>query len=253
LRVTENITYQSSRTVKRTHMSGGVVKKVSLAVLVDQAVQWERDKTGYKRVLIPPPPEKLKVIHDVVAGVIGYSAERGDQITVETLPFESTLSLEPPPLPPAMVPAGPPPRSFSITWPPKADKKQMMIGAGVAVGVLVLLAGLIFLARKRAKRKKATATGPGALAGGHAGAAIAGPGGVPAAPGSNLEAAMEAQIAQQEALQAEAEAKALSALKIRPVITKTAEVLAKHLRDTLKKTPEVPAHIIRSWIREEDI
>src|ERR1035438_205164 len=53
-RMTENITYQTSRTVKKTRIPAGGVKKMSLAVLVDQEVTWEPDKGGMKRVLVPP-------------------------------------------------------------------------------------------------------------------------------------------------------------------------------------------------------
>src|ERR1035438_652505 len=35
-RTTENIAYQSSRSVKKTHLPAGVLRKMSLAVLVDQ-------------------------------------------------------------------------------------------------------------------------------------------------------------------------------------------------------------------------
>jgi flagellar biosynthesis/type III secretory pathway M-ring protein FliF/YscJ len=49
------------------------------------------------------------------------------------------------------------------------------------------------------------------------------------------------------------EAQALSALKLAPVITKTAEVLAKHLREKISKDPEVSAQVLRTWIREEEI
>src|SRR5262249_50341347 len=86
-RMTENITYQSSRTVKRTRVPAGVVRKMSLAVLVDQDVTWQKEGAGFKRVLVPPPPEKLKVIRDLVAGITGVSQERGDQLVIETLPF----------------------------------------------------------------------------------------------------------------------------------------------------------------------
>jgi flagellar biosynthesis/type III secretory pathway M-ring protein FliF/YscJ len=36
------------------------------------------------------------------------------------------------------------------------------------------------------------------------------------------------------------------------VITKTAEVLAKHIREKVAKESEVSAQILRSWIREEE-
>ena len=96
-RTTENITYQSSRTVKKTRLPAGRSRRCPLAVLVDQDVSLgERQGNGYQRVLAPPSAEKLKVIHDLVAGVTGFNAERGDQMVVETLPFEPRSSCEPP-------------------------------------------------------------------------------------------------------------------------------------------------------------
>jgi flagellar biosynthesis/type III secretory pathway M-ring protein FliF/YscJ len=44
----------------------------------------------------------------------------------------------------------------------------------------------------------------------------------------------------------------LSSLKLAPVITKTAEVLAKHLREKIKQEPDVSAQILRTWIREDE-
>ena len=72
---------------------------MSLAVLVDQEVTWDQDKGGFKRVLVPPSAEKIKIIRELVSGITGFNAERGDQLVVETLPFETTLLLEPPPAP----------------------------------------------------------------------------------------------------------------------------------------------------------
>ena len=85
--------------VKKTRMPAGSVRKFSLAVLVDQQASWQPDGKVMKRVLVPPTPETMKVIHDLVAGVTGYNEQRGDQLVIETLPFESTLQLEPPPAP----------------------------------------------------------------------------------------------------------------------------------------------------------
>src|SRR5206468_1787509 len=95
-RSTENITYQSTRTVKKTRLPSGTLRKMSVSVLVDQDVTWEKDGANFKRVLVPPAAEKLKVIRGLVAGIIGLSEERGDQLVIETLPFETTLLTEPP-------------------------------------------------------------------------------------------------------------------------------------------------------------
>jgi flagellar M-ring protein FliF len=231
-RVSENITYQSSRTVKKTHLPAGVIRKISVAVLVDQALSWERDKGGFRRVLTPPSPEKLKVIHDLVAGVTGFSAERGDQLVVETQPFETTLLIEPPPLPAA--PAAPP----AAKGPQKLlqlDQKTLLIGGAALAAAVVGIAVVIFLRSK--PRKAAVVTAPAELAAGS---------------GSSLEQQIESRLTEHEALQQQADAKLLSSLKLAPVITKTGEVMAKHLREKISQEPEVAAQVLRTWIREEE-
>jgi flagellar M-ring protein FliF len=122
-RTTENISYQSSRSVKKTHLPAGVLRKMSLAILVDQEVTWEKDKSAFKRVLVPPTPEKLKVIRDLVAGITGFSAERGDQLVIETLPFETTLQLEPPASPNSSAPGKP--GTPVVGFPLALDKKTL--------------------------------------------------------------------------------------------------------------------------------
>jgi flagellar M-ring protein FliF len=251
-RTTENISYQSSRTVKRTHLPTGVVKKMSLAVLVDQEVRWERDKNSFKRVLVPPTPEKLKVIRDLVAGITGFSAERGDQLVIETLPFETTLMLEPPAIPNVAVPGKPGAPAAGIPLPGmlnKLDKKVLLIGGGALVGVLVL--AILALVIRHKRRKKQAPPAPSAPATLPASGSPATPTSLPV-PGE-LEEQIESQLAERDALQARMDAQALSSLKLAPVITKKAEVFAKHLRDKISKEPEVSVQILRSWIREEEV
>ncbi len=104
-RRTENITYQTSRTVRRTRIPQGTIKRMSLSVLVDQGLRWEGRGAKARRILEPPSPEKLKSIRGLVAAATGFSEARGDLITVETLPFESTLGIE---APADLVPPAPP-------------------------------------------------------------------------------------------------------------------------------------------------
>ena len=63
---------------------------------------------------------------------------------------------------------------------------------------------------------------------------------------------LASQLAERDALQQKSDAQALSNLKLAPVITKKAEVLAKHLREKIAKEPDINAQILRTWIREED-
>jgi flagellar M-ring protein FliF len=241
--MTENITYQSSRTVKKTRIPAGGVKKMSLAVLVDQEVTWETDKNGPKRVLVPPSPDKLKIIRDLVAGITGFTPERGDQIVIDTLPFETTLLLEPPP--PPVPPATPLIKPSPLAQFQKLDRKMQLIAGGGAAGVLLLLVAAVFFMRRRGKKAPpAEVTGPAALTAGETGEQV---------PGSEgVENQIESKLAERDALQEKLDAQALNALKIAPVITKTSEVLAKHLREKIAKEPEMSAQILRTWIREEE-
>ena len=236
-RMTENITYQTSRTVKKTRLPAGAVKKMSLAVLVDHELSWEQEKTGFKRVLVPPTPEKLKAIHDLIAGVTGFNADRGDQLVVETLPFETTLNIEPPAV---SKPAAPVKPTIQFAWPP--DRNTLMILGGALAVILIAVFAVFVMLRKG--KSKITASVEKALP--------------PGAPAEQTPAASEVEkqiadkLAERDAKQALLEAEALRNLQIVPVITKTAEVMAKHLREKIKQDPDVSAQVLRTWINEGD-
>src|ERR1039458_811603 len=110
-RRTEEISYQSSRSVRHVTLPRGELKRVSVSLLLDQDVRWEGKAPHLQHVLIPPSAEKLKTIHDLGAGVIGFKAERGDQLMVETLPFDATLHRDPPTA--TASPSGAPPAAGS--------------------------------------------------------------------------------------------------------------------------------------------
>lgn len=231
-RRTESIAYETSRVVKRVRLPEGGIKRMSVAVLVDQNVHWEGSGTKLKRVIEPPSPEKLKVIHDLVAAATGFSQERGDQLIVETLPFESTLTLEPP-LAPVAPPA--PVSPFALPpWATKLDKKTLLIGAGAAAGLVVLLVGALFLALRRRSRRVSYQGVPEIEAG--------------PSPLEQAEAQLQAKMAEQEEMRRRLEAEALSALKVPVATTKKTEVLSKHILETAKKDPTSIAQILRTWL-----
>jgi flagellar M-ring protein FliF len=147
-RRTENVTYQTSRTVKKIHLPQGTVKRVSLSILLDQGVRWQ----GKERVLVPPSPEMMKTIRDVVAGVAGFDEDRGDQLVVETLPFESTLNQEQPVIPSAKTDSKQKPDEFLFG----TTKQQRLIG-GSALATLFVVGMVVFVAMRNKKlRAKAT-------------------------------------------------------------------------------------------------
>jgi flagellar M-ring protein FliF len=243
-RRTENISYQSSRTVRRVRLPQGSLRRMSAAVLVDHSVRWEGSGAGAKRVLDPPSPEKLKVIRELVAAATGFNAERGDQLIVESLPFESTLSLEAPA--PQTAPAAPPAPGL----PPWLERLQRqsspLLLAAVAGGVVLLIlaaAVLFWIGRKRRKGREV------ALRAGLPGAA-----GAPALESGeaskHAEQNLQSRFAEQLALRDRQEAEALSAMKLPLVTTKKAEVLAKHLVELAKKDPASTTQVLRTWLKE---
>ena len=236
---TENIAYQSSRTVRRMRLPQGSVKHMSVAILVDHQVRFEGSGPKTKRVLVPPPPEKMKSIRDLVAGVVGLSTERGDQLVVESLPFENTLNAPSPIASPAA-----PPANGMPAWLRNAMQNRILVvaGAGATLLVFVLLGAIFFLARKKPKKAVETQVQlPGAPA-------AAGETAAPA--GHDLQKKMEAQIAEQSAARDRQELEALNLLKLAPVATKKSEVLTRHISEEAKKDPKVIAQIMRAWISE---
>src|SRR5579862_3331434 len=91
-RRSESIQYQSSRITKHLKLPQGTVKRLSIAVLVDQGSRMEGQGAQAHRVVIPPDTEKLKAIQTLVGTLVGLDTTRGDQLTVEALPFDNTLS-----------------------------------------------------------------------------------------------------------------------------------------------------------------
>jgi len=225
-RRTENISYQSSHTVRHVRMPQGSVKRMSVSLLVDSTVRLEGTGAKAKRIVEAPSAEKLKTIRDLVAGVTGFSSDRGDQLVVETMAFESTLNPEP--LISAPAPLAPRPND----WAQQALKsKYLAIGGGIAVAIVLTL---IILVLKLSRRKPPAAEMAPQLA---------------APVGDDFNKQIENQLAEQAALRQKQEADALNALKLPPV-TKKAEVLTKHIAEQAKKDSTPMAHVLRSWMND---
>ena len=226
-RRTENIGYQSSRIVRHVREPEGTVKRMSVSLLVDSDVRYEGVGAKAKRIVEPPSPDKLKAIHDLVAGVIGLSPERGDQLIVETLPFESTLNPEQ--ITPAANPAPAP-----TSWQDQLLKNKFFV-AGVGVGAATLLA-LLFLILRITRKSASSVELPGELPPG-------------ASMPDQLQAQIENRLASQAAERQKQEMEALNALKLPPVTKKT-EVLSKHISEQAKKDAASMVHVLRAWMAD---
>lgn len=246
-RRTENIAYETSRVVRRIHLPQGTVKRLSVSVLVDYGVRWQGTGAKAKRIVEAPSADKLKSIHDLVAAAIGFNAQRGDQLVIEALPFESTLNPEQMEPVTTTKPTGLPPWLENLL----AGKNSILIGAGAGVVLLLGVGGILLLKRKKSSgnRPSLPAELPEA-AGRHALAAYSGP--ADHDPADLVEKEFEARLAEQLALREKQTQEVLKSLKLPPVSTKKTEVLAKHIAEEAKKDPSVMAQVLRSWIQEGD-
>jgi flagellar M-ring protein FliF len=239
-RRSENLSFLSSRVVRHIKLPQGVIKRLSISVLVDHIVHMEGKGSKAKRVLSPPPPETMKAIHDLVAAATGFSVERGDQFVLEALPFESTTNFQPEP---QFAPVAPDSRVPKPLQPFVRDLNTLLVYAAIAVVGLVLLGAVMVLLMRMiksssAESKKAIAAPEGEKA--HTGEEV----------GARIEAALAGQQERQRALQLEQENAVLNSLAIPIATTKKAEVLIKHLRDNIAKDVESTANVFRSWMSD---
>ena len=85
-----NTHFEISKTLSSTDRAPGTVRRMSIAVIVDDAVRWEKDAKGDPlEKLLPRTPEELKKLKEQVSAAVGFQAKRGDELTVENLAFAS--------------------------------------------------------------------------------------------------------------------------------------------------------------------
>lgn len=226
-RKTENVQYETTKMVRHVKTPQGAIKRISASVLLDQDVQWSGKGNQRHRTLVPASPEKIKAIHDLVAGVLGLLPDRGDQLVIESLPFEQTLETENPDSTPMN--ALPPRSAKPALW---ADKR-VLIGGGAA---LVIGLGAIFFLLRRRTNSVEFEQEPRAIA----------------APEDALDPESKKAVreAAAAALASKAEEEQRNALQL-PAPTKKVELLREHLKERVKKDPVFAASVLRGWLEED--
>ena len=209
---------------------------MSVSVLLDQHVRWEGRGKQAKAIFVPPSPEALKAVHDVIAGLTGFSEERGDQLMIESLPFEATALQAPPD---AGIPPNTPVTQQLTSW-RDSPRMLMMVGGAIAV-VLILALGVFFYLRKRKKKAvRATVESENTIEGADE---------APVLTGATGAEKIKAALAERQAEQESADLSALASIKLPVVTTKKSEVLVAQLRESGKKDAIVQAQVLQTWIR----
>ena len=219
-RISETTNYQTSRTVTRMQLDKGALKRLSIAVLVDS--KSHLDEAGAV-VREPRTEQEMLSLRQLAVAAGGIIEERGDHLTIESLPFTIFD-----PLPPA------PPSSSRPEWLEFAlelfENYRYYVIAAV-VTLLLLFAALIWGVRRWSKKARA-----------------------------RRQAQLAAERERQEIADAEAEnkrladeqARLLTGLKADTLQSSRGQVLKKHLEESATQDTAGFIQLLRAWIHEDD-
>lgn len=216
-RLEETVNYELSKKVVNQVKEGGVISRLSVAVLVDGTYQ--TDAEGNK-VYQPRSEEQMDKLSALVRTAIGYDANRGDQIELVNMQFQSfDLDVEEP---------------WMFMGFTKDEVMRMAETLGVAiVAVLILLLVVRPLVTRAFEAQAATPEGALIGADGTMAPQLMGPGGSVPAPIPEEEDISDELI---DIDKVEGRVKASSLRKI-------GEIVDKH--------PEEALSIIRNWLYQE--
>jgi flagellar M-ring protein FliF len=234
-RRSENTTYQASRTVRRTTTPQGNVKKISAAVLVDYVIESEGEGEQQKRTLQARPADKIDAIRELVAAAIGLDPARGDQLIVQTMPFETTLQLQKQDL--EMTAPGSGTGSGQILDRLRQDP-MLMVGAGVAVCMLI---GAAVWLMRRSSKKPAVEVQKGK-------AALAAAAATGAGPGELADQGGAARVARPHAA---GDLAAARAMVVPQLLSPRHDTLVREVQEIVNKDTELSAGILHGWLVEE--
>jgi flagellar M-ring protein FliF len=95
---TESATYGVNRTTRHVIEPAGSIRRVTAAVLLDDAIERKQEKGKWVETHHKRTPEELKVISDIAQAAIGFNSARGDVISVQNLSFNRPVAEEIPPV-----------------------------------------------------------------------------------------------------------------------------------------------------------
>jgi flagellar M-ring protein FliF len=209
----ETTNYEVSKLTRHSLQPRGDITKLSVAVLLDDDRPATSGDPQQPATAKPRAPEEIQKIHGLVAAAVGFDADRGDQLTVENIAFEET-PIE------TVAPPG-----LWQKFGPQVMEAVRVLGI-VALGVLALF-GVI-----RPIVKGSLAAGVPAVAAKGTAVAVAKAGGSIPRTVQDLEAEMDAQLA-------------VTGPQRMPVLTKRVAALTQ-------REPENAAHLLRTWLAEDE-
>ncbi len=224
---TENKTYAVSKAVRHVVQPSGAIKRVAVAILVDDASETKSEGNTKIEVHRKRSPEETKQIEELAKAVIGFDPARGDHLSVQNISFAGISPGPPPNLPERLAPL-----------------LQEWMGVIRYVGLAVLFLTIYLLVVRPVKRQiiatltvehaqlPASAYEQGAL-------------GRAETPGRELKP-------KAGEVEKEKEDEDLGELTDVNAEAKKTVVLKNQLVERIKKNPEAASRLIQSWVRQNE-
>ena len=95
---TESATYGVNRTTRHLIEPAGSIRRITAAVLLDDALERKQEKGKWVETHHKRTPEELKTISDLAQAAIGFNSARGDVISVQNLSFDRPVAADIPPI-----------------------------------------------------------------------------------------------------------------------------------------------------------
>ncbi|MHB8346879.1 MAG: flagellar basal-body MS-ring/collar protein FliF [Acidiferrobacterales bacterium] len=86
--------YELDKTISHTRLPSGSIKRLSVAVVVDDL---STVNSSGQVVRTPLKPQELARITALVKSAVGFDAKRGDSVNVINIPFQQVPTIQPPP------------------------------------------------------------------------------------------------------------------------------------------------------------
>jgi len=94
----ENTNYFASKRTVHIVQGAGQVKRLTIAILVNDKLVTTGSGKNMKQQFVPHTPDELARIEDLAKAAVGFNAARGDQIAVEDMAFVDNTPAAPPSL-----------------------------------------------------------------------------------------------------------------------------------------------------------
>jgi len=224
LKRSETTNYEISKVVRHTVELVGGVRKLSVAVIVDDAVKVEKGADGSTlKKTTPRSADELKKIRDLISSAVGFDATRGDQLTVENIAFEINPGLD-------------------EVKPTFYEKWRELIQPAIRYGAFIVFFLLVYFLMIRPVTKRLLASAEEILAPEAEQAALA----EGAGPGAF---ALDSPRTVKE-LEAQLDANAGLLLPM-PVEIRKSDILRQRINEFIQREPDNAAQVMRLWLSEE--